>query len=82
MHYKPLSRVAVLWGKIHMKSTHGLATPLNITDIVVREITIYSSRCGPFDKAIDGIKFGEIQVDSAYLQNVSFRTDPRRIRIL
>ena len=49
-------------GKIHIKSTHGLATPINLTDVVVREITIYSSRCGPFEKAIEGLKNGEIKV--------------------
>ncbi|MFX0070405.1 MAG: zinc-binding dehydrogenase [Candidatus Hermodarchaeota archaeon] len=49
-------------GKLHIKSTHGLATPLNITDIVVRELTLYSSRCGPFDKAIEGIESGAIKI--------------------
>ncbi|MBY9014981.1 MAG: alcohol dehydrogenase catalytic domain-containing protein [Candidatus Lokiarchaeota archaeon] len=49
-------------GKIHIKSTHGLDTPINLTDIVVREITIYSSRCGPFHKAIDGLSSGLISV--------------------
>ncbi|MFX1495863.1 MAG: zinc-binding dehydrogenase [Promethearchaeota archaeon] len=49
-------------GKIHIKSTHGLDTPMNLTDIVVRELTIYSSRCGPFNKAIEGLKSGKIQV--------------------
>jgi threonine dehydrogenase-like Zn-dependent dehydrogenase len=49
-------------GKLHIKSTHGLATPINLTDIVVREITLYSSRCGPFEKAIKGLKNGEIKV--------------------
>ncbi|MFX0019677.1 MAG: zinc-binding dehydrogenase [Promethearchaeota archaeon] len=49
-------------GKIHIKSTHGLDTPVNLTDLVVREITIYTSRCGPFNKAIDGLKSGNIQV--------------------
>ncbi|MFX1341006.1 MAG: alcohol dehydrogenase, partial [Promethearchaeota archaeon] len=49
-------------GKIHVKSTHGVETPINLTDIVVREITLYSSRCGPFEKAIDGLKSGKIQV--------------------
>ena len=49
-------------GKIHIKSTHGLETPINLTDIVVRELTLYSSRCGPFDKAIDGLTSGDIQV--------------------
>jgi alcohol dehydrogenase len=51
-------------GKIHIKSTHGLEVPLNITDIVVREITIYTSRCGPFEKAIKGLHSGEIEVKS------------------
>ncbi len=51
-------------GKIHIKSTHGLRTPINLTDIVVREITVYSSRCGPFDKAIVGLSSGDIEVKS------------------
>ena len=50
-------------GKIHIKSTHGLETPINLTDIVVREITIYSSRCGPFDKAINALSTGIVQVN-------------------
>ncbi len=49
-------------GKVHIKSTHGLETPINLTDIVVRELTLYSSRCGPFEKAIEGLKSGDIQV--------------------
>lgn len=49
-------------GKLHIKSTHGLATPINLTDIVVRELTLYSSRCGPFEKAIEGLKSGKIHV--------------------
>ncbi|KKM67736.1 hypothetical protein LCGC14_1468110 [marine sediment metagenome] len=49
-------------GKVHIKSTHGFDTPINLTDIVVRELTLYSSRCGPFDKAIEGLKSGEINV--------------------
>ncbi|MFX0059132.1 MAG: zinc-binding dehydrogenase [Candidatus Hodarchaeota archaeon] len=50
-------------GKLHIKSTHGLDTPISFTDIVVRELTIYSSRCGPFEKAIDGLKSGKISVE-------------------
>ncbi len=49
-------------GKIHVKSTHGFETPINLTDIVVRELILYSSRCGPFEKAIEGLKSGKIQV--------------------
>jgi alcohol dehydrogenase len=49
-------------GKVHLKNTHGHNTTVNLTDLVIREITLYSSRCGPFDKAIDGLVSGEIQV--------------------
>ena len=49
-------------GKVHLKSTHGIDTPINLTDIVVREITLYSSRCGPFKKAIEGLESGKIKV--------------------
>jgi alcohol dehydrogenase len=49
-------------GKIHIKSTHGVETQINLTDLVVRELTLYSSRCGPFEKAIEGIISGQIQV--------------------
>lgn len=50
-------------GKIYIKSIHGLATPIHIMEFIVREITIYSSRCGPFEKAIAGMLSGKIQFD-------------------
>ncbi|MFX1251738.1 MAG: zinc-binding dehydrogenase [Promethearchaeota archaeon] len=50
-------------GKLHIKSTHGLPTPINLTELVVREITLYTSRCGPFEKAIIALKRGNILVD-------------------
>lgn len=50
-------------GKIHIKSTHGINTPIDLTDVVIRELTIYSSRCGPFEKAIEGLSSGKIKVD-------------------
>ncbi|MFW9830085.1 MAG: zinc-binding dehydrogenase [Candidatus Thorarchaeota archaeon] len=49
-------------GKIHIKSTHGLDSMINLTDLVVREIILYTSRCGPFEKAIEAIKLGKIKV--------------------
>jgi L-iditol 2-dehydrogenase len=49
-------------GKIHIKSTHGVEVPINLTELIVREITLYTSRCGPFDKAIEGLKSGKIIV--------------------
>ena len=49
-------------GKIHIKSTHGIDVPINLTDVVIREITIYSSRCGSFEVAIQGLESGKIDV--------------------
>jgi len=49
-------------GKIHIKSTHGVLTPINITEMVQKEITLYTSRCGPFRKAIQGLESKKIVV--------------------
>ena len=49
-------------GKIHIKSTHGVPTLLNLTEMVQREITLYTSRCGNFNQAIQGLKTQKIQV--------------------
>ncbi len=50
-------------GKIHIKSTHGTLSPINVTDLVVREINIFTSRCGPFHKAIELINSGNISLE-------------------
>ncbi len=49
-------------GKLAVKSTHGVPTPVNLTDVVVREITIFSSRCGPFEEAIPLLRDGKVDV--------------------
>ncbi|MFX1531937.1 MAG: zinc-binding dehydrogenase [Promethearchaeota archaeon] len=51
-------------GKVHIKSTHGVNASINLTDMVVRELTLYTSRCGPFPKAIEGLNSGKIKVDN------------------
>ena len=49
-------------GKIHVKSTHGLPVAINLTELVVREISIHTSRCGPFNKAIQGLESKKISI--------------------
>ncbi|MHA1170086.1 MAG: zinc-dependent alcohol dehydrogenase [Candidatus Hodarchaeales archaeon] len=49
-------------GKIHIKSTYKII-PIDFRDIVMNEKTIYSSRCGPFKKAINGLEKGSINTD-------------------
>nr|MDO8083522.1 alcohol dehydrogenase catalytic domain-containing protein [Candidatus Sigynarchaeum springense] len=43
-------------GKVALKSTHGVPVPFDLTAGVVKEITFYTSRCGPFEEAIDFVR--------------------------
>lgn len=49
-------------GVIHVKSTHGLKVPFDITKAVVKEVRIQGSRCGPFEDAIRMIEDGMVDV--------------------
>jgi alcohol dehydrogenase len=43
-------------GKVALKSTHGVPVPFDLTVGVVKELTFYTSRCGPFEEAIDLVR--------------------------
>ncbi|MFA4639404.1 MDR/zinc-dependent alcohol dehydrogenase-like family protein [Pyrococcus kukulkanii] len=49
-------------GIIAAKSTHGSQVSFNYTLMVVKEVKIIGSRCGPFEKAIDLIRSKMIDV--------------------
>ena len=52
-------------GTIVLKSTYqGEALPVNLTSIVVDEITLVGSRCGPFEPAIRLLAHNQIDVES------------------
>ena len=48
-------------GTIHLKSTHGLPATFDVTKVVVDEIRVQGSRCGPFDEAIGLLDSGEVK---------------------
>jgi len=50
-------------GVIVLKSTMAEARPLNLFPIVVDEVTISGSRCGPFGRAIQALEVGEVKVE-------------------
>lgn len=52
-------------GTIVLKSTfsHAKAGSVDLTPVVVNEINLIGSRCGPFPKAIEALKRDEIQVE-------------------
>jgi threonine dehydrogenase-like Zn-dependent dehydrogenase len=47
-------------GTIVLKSTFHGATPVEMWPIVVKEITVLGSRCGPFAKAIELLRSGRV----------------------
>ena len=49
-------------GTVHLKSTHGVPANLDVTKVVVDELRIQGSRCGPFDEAIGRLEGGEVIV--------------------
>jgi alcohol dehydrogenase len=51
-------------GIIHVKSTHGLPANIDITKIVVKEVRIQGSRCGPFKEAIKLLADRKVEVKS------------------
>jgi alcohol dehydrogenase len=49
-------------GTIDLKSTHGIRWATDLTQIVVRELKIQGSRCGPFPPAIQQLEEGSVHV--------------------
>ena len=49
-------------GTIVVKSTFHGETPVSFSPLVVDEITVIGSRCGPFDRAIELLGGGRVQV--------------------
>ena len=49
-------------GTIHLKSTHGVPATVDATKVVVDELRIQGSRCGPFDESIRLLDSGAIKV--------------------
>jgi threonine dehydrogenase-like Zn-dependent dehydrogenase len=49
-------------GTLVLKSTYHGKMQVDMTSVVVDEITIVGSRCGPFHKALDWLKRGDVDV--------------------
>ncbi|MGD8376497.1 MAG: alcohol dehydrogenase catalytic domain-containing protein [Acidobacteriota bacterium] len=50
-------------GILVLKSTYAGRPPLDLAGLVVDEITLIGSRCGPFDPAVDLLARGEVEVE-------------------
>ena len=60
-------------GTIVLKSTFAAAKPLNLAPLVIDEISVIGSRCGPFREAIRAL--AEKQIDVASLIHRRMRLD-------
>ena len=60
-------------GIINLKSMHGLESTINTSDIVSKELTIRGASSGPFEKAIEMLDRGRIEVKR--LLSKEFRLD-------
>lgn len=49
-------------GALILKSTFAPPAPVDLSPVVVNEITVLGSRCGPFERAIDALTTGQIHV--------------------
>jgi len=49
-------------GTLVLKSTVAAGVPLNLAPVVIDEITVVGSRCGPFPRAIEALQRGEVSV--------------------
>ncbi len=78
-------------GMIVLKSTYAASAPLNLAGVVINEITVLGSRCGPFTDAIAALARGEIDVEtmiskvlplSRGVDAFAQAADPRNIKVL
>jgi threonine dehydrogenase-like Zn-dependent dehydrogenase len=78
-------------GTLILKSTYARSAPLNLGPIVVNEVTLLGSRCGPFPEAINALARRQIDVESMVSRQLplsrgveafEMAADPRYIKVL
>ena len=67
-------------GTLVLKSTFHGAAPVETWPIVVKELTVVGSRCGPFDKAIALMKAGKVDPRPLVTRTFVLREAPEAIR--
>ena len=63
-------------GTLVLKSTYAGRVNLNASSLVVNEITVIGSRCGPFSKALDLLAAGKIAVEPLIQARYPLRQGP------
>lgn len=78
-------------GTLVLKSTYAGGAPLNLAPVVIHEIAVVGSRCGPFPEAIQALARRQIDVESMISRQVpllrgveafEMASDPRFLKVL
>lgn len=78
-------------GTIVLKSTYAASASLNLATVVINEINVLGSRCGPFPDAINALARREVDVEtmisrtlplSRAVEAFDLAADPRHIKVL
>jgi alcohol dehydrogenase len=78
-------------GTIVLKSTTAAGKDLNLAPLVVDEVTVVGSRCGPFPDALDALESGRVDVSALIstefplekgLEALEAARDPRNLKVL
>jgi len=78
-------------GTLVLKSTYAASAPLNLASVVINELTVLGSRCGPFPDAVASLARGEVDVQTMISRSLplsrgveafELASDPRNIKIL
>lgn len=66
-------------GTLVLKTTTERATTLDLSTVVVDELTILGSRCGPFDRALAALATGEVPVEALISARFPLTDGPRAL---
>ncbi len=78
-------------GTIVLKSTTAAGKDLNLAPLVVDEVTVIGSRCGPFPDALEALESGKVDVSALIstefplekgLEALEAAKDPRNLKVL
>ncbi len=68
-------------GRIVLKSTFARGGMLNLSPLVVNEIVLLGSRCGPFQRAIKALKEGAVEVGAMIAEVYGLEEAPRAFKL-
>jgi len=78
-------------GTVVLKSTHARPAEINLSSLVVNEVTLLGSRCGPFAEALTALAARQVEVSSMISKQFDLgraveafeaARDPRNIKVL